>query len=87
MKKKNLKNLNLSKISISNLHATKRGAIVSCSVVECGQSDTTITTIPHPADSGTCNTMQHPGCSDNTLAADCESLGYCPDTFWCRTVA
>jgi len=22
--------------------------------------------------------MQLPGCNDNTLAADCESLGYCP---------
>ncbi|MEM6722349.1 MAG: hypothetical protein AAF611_23690 [Bacteroidota bacterium] len=77
----------MSKISISNLNASKRGAIRSCTIVECAQSDTTITTIPHPADSRTCNTMQLPDCKDNTLAADCESLGYCPDTFWCPTIA
>ncbi|WP_238528703.1 hypothetical protein U8527_20565 [Kordia algicida OT-1] len=23
-------------------------------------------------------------CPDNTLAKDCESLGYCPDSFWCQ---
>lgn len=23
-------------------------------------------------------------CPDNTLAKDCESLGACPDSFWCQ---
>lgn len=25
-------------------------------------------------------------CPDNTLAKDCGSLGYCPDSFWCSSV-
>ncbi|MBC8755491.1 hypothetical protein H2O64_12510 [Kordia sp. YSTF-M3] len=25
-------------------------------------------------------------CPDNTLAKDCESLGACPDSFWCSSV-
>ncbi len=25
-------------------------------------------------------------CPDNTLAANCESLGVCPNTFWCPPI-
>jgi len=78
MKKRNLKSLKLRKTSVSNLHSEKGGAIVSCSVIECIQSDTTITTID-PVWSVFCpkSTL----CETNSIEGNC-SLGHCPSSYW-----